>query len=61
MRVRVIGASDAAQRAGSPAGMPPEHAKVGGGARRSSLQPFKVGTLVRGVWEGLRQTLSHFE
>ena len=51
MRVRVIDASDAVQRAGSPAGVPPEHAGVGGGARRASLQPFKVPTL-EGVWEG---------
>lgn len=55
MRVRVIGASDAAKRARSPAGMPPEHAEVGGGPRRSRLQPFKVGTF-EGVLEGARQT-----
>ena len=48
VRVRVIDASDAVQRAGSPAGVSPEHVGVGGGARRASLQPFKVATLVRG-------------
>ncbi len=51
MSVRVIGASDAVQLAGSPVGVPPEHAEVGGGPRRCSLLPFKVAPL-KGCGEG---------